>query len=77
MSIKISACCIIKNEEANLPVWLANMAKVADEIIVVDTGSEVLPKRLVQRFIFMIGLMTLQQLRILLLTRHLVIGFFF
>ena len=40
MSIKISACCIIKNEEANLPIWLANMAKVADEIIVVDTGSE-------------------------------------
>ncbi len=35
----ISALCIVKNEAANLPVWLANMKNVADEMLVVDTGS--------------------------------------
>jgi len=39
VAIKISACVIVKNEEKNLPRWLACMKKVADEIIVVDTGS--------------------------------------
>lgn len=34
----ISALCIVKNEAANLPVWLANMKNVADELVV-DTGS--------------------------------------
>ncbi len=35
----VSALCIIKNEAANLPRWLEDMQKVADELIVVDTGS--------------------------------------
>lgn len=39
MAIKISACAIVKNEEKNMPRWLACMKNVADEIIVVDTGS--------------------------------------
>ena len=39
MAIKISACVIVKNEEKNMPRWLKCMKKVADEIIVVDTGS--------------------------------------
>lgn len=39
MAIKISACVIVKNEEKNMPRWLACMKNVADEIIVVDTGS--------------------------------------
>lgn len=39
MGIKISACVITKNEEKNMPRWLACMTKVADELIVVDTGS--------------------------------------
>ena len=39
MAIKISACTITKNEEKNLPSWLKCMQEVADEIIVVDTGS--------------------------------------
>ena len=39
MAIKISACVITKNEEKNLPHWLACMKNVADEIVVVDTGS--------------------------------------
>ena len=39
MAIKISACVITKNEEKNMPRWLRCMKNVADEIIVVDTGS--------------------------------------
>ena len=39
MTIKLSACVITKNEEKNLPRWLKCMEKVADEIVVVDTGS--------------------------------------
>lgn len=39
MAIKISACVITKNEEKNMPSWLKCMKTVADEMIVVDTGS--------------------------------------
>ena len=35
----ISACVIVKNEEKNLPAWLDGVKNIADEIIVVDTGS--------------------------------------
>lgn len=37
--LKISACVIAKNEEQNLPRWLACAKAFADEIVVVDTGS--------------------------------------
>ncbi len=37
--LKISACAIVKNEEENLPHWLACVKSLADEIVVVDTGS--------------------------------------
>lgn len=37
--IQISACVIVKNEAENLPAWLHCMQQVADEMIVVDTGS--------------------------------------
>lgn len=37
--IKLSAAMIVKNEEANLPRWLAAVSQVADEIIAVDSGS--------------------------------------
>lgn len=37
--MKISACVIVKNEEKNIGQWLSNMQQIADEIIVVDTGS--------------------------------------
>lgn len=37
--MKISACVIVKNEAKNIARWLANMRQIADEIIVVDTGS--------------------------------------
>ena len=36
---KISACVIVKNEEKNLPRWLESVKRLAEEIIVVDTGS--------------------------------------
>jgi glycosyltransferase involved in cell wall biosynthesis/Flp pilus assembly protein TadD len=35
----ISACLIVRDEEANLPRCLASIKPVVDEIIVVDTGS--------------------------------------
>lgn len=39
MMIKVSACVIVKNEAKNLPRWLENMQAIADELVVVDTGS--------------------------------------
>ena len=37
--MKLSACVIVKNEEENIGTWLSSMKKLADEMIVVDTGS--------------------------------------
>lgn len=37
--MKISACVIVKNEEKNIGQWLNNMRQIADEIVIVDTGS--------------------------------------
>lgn len=37
--IRISACVIAKNEEKNIGRWLVCVQKLADEVIVVDTGS--------------------------------------
>jgi len=39
ISIKLSACLIVKNEEQRLPKCLESLKAIADEIIVVDTGS--------------------------------------
>lgn len=36
----ISACVIVRNEANNLPRWLSSVKEYADEIIVVDTGSD-------------------------------------
>ena len=38
--IRISLCLIARDEEARLPVCLDSVANLADEIIVVDTGSQ-------------------------------------
>ena len=38
-TLKISACCMVKNEEKNLPRSLDSLTSQVDEIIVVDTGS--------------------------------------
>ncbi|SFT57178.1 Predicted O-linked N-acetylglucosamine transferase, SPINDLY family [Selenomonas sp. GACV-9] len=35
----LSACVIVRNEAENIRQWLENMKKIADELIVVDTGS--------------------------------------
>ena len=37
--VNLSACVIVRNEEKHIPRWLACVREVADEIIVVDTGS--------------------------------------
>lgn len=37
--IKLTACVIVKNEEKNIQSWLSCMRQLADEIVVVDTGS--------------------------------------
>ena len=37
--VKVSACLIVKDEEANLACCLASLGGVVDEIIVADTGS--------------------------------------
>jgi len=39
MTTKISLCMIVKNEEKNIGRCLQSVADVADEIIVIDTGS--------------------------------------
>ena len=38
--IKLSACAIVRDEEENMPRWLACMKELADEVVVVDTGSK-------------------------------------
>ena len=38
--VRISACVIVKNEERNIRRWLDSVRGFADEIIVVDTGSQ-------------------------------------
>ena len=38
-TLKISACCMVKNEEKNLPRSLNSLKNQVDEIIIVDTGS--------------------------------------
>ena len=38
-NLKISGCCMVKNEEKNLPRTLDSMKSVVDELVIVDTGS--------------------------------------
>ena len=38
-TLKISACCMVKNEEKNLPRSLDSLKSQVDEIVIVDTGS--------------------------------------
>lgn len=39
MKIEISACVIVKNEQKNITRWIAGVKSLADELVVVDTGS--------------------------------------
>jgi glycosyltransferase involved in cell wall biosynthesis/tetratricopeptide (TPR) repeat protein/predicted O-methyltransferase YrrM len=47
---RVSLCLIVKNEEANLPTCLESAAGLADELIVVDTGSTDRTKEVAARF---------------------------
>lgn len=46
----ISLCMIVKNEEQTLPRCLESVGEVADEIIIVDTGSTDATKKVARRF---------------------------
>ncbi len=37
--IRVSVCYIVKNEEKNLPISLETVKDIADELVIVDTGS--------------------------------------
>jgi glycosyltransferase involved in cell wall biosynthesis len=49
-SITISLCMIVKNEEGALEQCLSSVEAIADEIILVDTGSTDRTKEIAQRF---------------------------
>ncbi len=46
----ISLCMIVKNEEETLPRCLESVGEVADEIIIIDTGSADATKKAARRF---------------------------
>lgn len=48
--MKISFCLITLNEEENLPRCLASLAELADEIIIVDSGSTDATRQIAERF---------------------------
>jgi len=48
--MKISACVITKNEEKNIVKWLECMGKLADQLVVVDTGSNDLTCEIAKKF---------------------------
>ena len=48
--ITISVCMIVKNEEAQLAACLDSLKPIADEIIVVDTGSSDSTKEIAARY---------------------------
>jgi glycosyltransferase involved in cell wall biosynthesis len=49
-SVTVSLCMIVKNEEATLERCLSSVAGLADEIIIVDTGSTDLTKEIAARY---------------------------
>lgn len=48
--ISISLCMIVKNEEESLDKCLASVAQIADEIIIVDTGSTDRTKEIASKY---------------------------
>ena len=51
----LTVCMIVKNEEADLPRCLASIKAVADEIVVVDTGSTDRTVEIAQSFGAIVG----------------------
>lgn len=49
-NVKLTACLIVQNEEQELPHCLASIQAIADEIIVVDTGSNDRTKRIAEQY---------------------------
>lgn len=47
---RITACAIVKDEEANIYGWLKNVGVYADEIVINDTGSQDKTKELISQF---------------------------
>lgn len=47
--INISACLICKNEADNIENWIKNVKEFADEIIIIDTGSEDATTQIVEK----------------------------
>ena len=50
----ISVCMIVKNEEKNLAACLDCLKEIADEIVIVDTGSEDNTKAIAAEYTYMI-----------------------
>nr|AIA92922.1 CAZy families GT2 protein [uncultured Alkaliphilus sp.] len=50
MKLNLSICLITKNEVANIERCLASIEKIAQEIVVIDTGSTDQTKRLCQQY---------------------------
>nr|AIA92991.1 CAZy families GT2 protein [uncultured Shewanella sp.] len=50
MKLNLSICLIQKNEVANIERCLASIEKIAQEIVVIDTGSTDQTKRLCQQY---------------------------
>jgi len=48
--MRVSLCMIVKDEEANLPDCLDSAADLADEMVIVDTGSADRTKEIAARF---------------------------
>lgn len=47
---RVSLCMIVKDEEGNLPICLASVADLVQEIIIVDTGSRDATKDVARRY---------------------------
>lgn len=55
VGVRLSACLIVRNEEANLPRCLKSLKGLVDEIVVVDTGSTDRTLSVAERFGARIG----------------------